>query len=115
MTSMMQHLDAGTLQELKEIVGENFPSLLQTFDTDSLTRVKIMSEAISNSDFDTIRHHAHSFKGSASSLAAIKLSELCEDLEFKALACELDGADELLKRIVEEYKFVRNLLVTVMP
>ena len=115
MNSTMQHLDAGTLKELKEIVGENFPSLIQTFDTDSLTRIKIMSEAISNDDFDTVRHHAHSFKGSASSLAAIQLAERCEKLELKALSRDLNGADQLLQGIVEEYTFVRNLLVTVMP
>lgn len=107
---MSEHLDMDALAQLKEIMGEDFETLKQTFERDSVVRIQSIKNAIASGNPDEIRRAAHSFKGSAGNMAAPQLTELCRALEDQGRDGQVAGCDTLLKQIEAEYQHVRQAL-----
>ena len=107
---MTDHLNQEALLELKMIMGEEFPQLLDTFRRDSVQRIAAIREAVVAADADAIRRTAHSFKGSAGNMGATELNELCRQLEELGSNGETAGSDTLLEAIVSEYQEVDRAL-----
>ena len=109
-SDLSQHLDIAALDELKEVMEEEFGILLQTFIEDSDIRLEDMRRAIENSKSDELLKSAHSFKGSCGNIGAFQLSELCKQAEQMGRDVELGKAPDLFKGIESEYKIVRDAL-----
>ena len=110
MADANQHLDLDALKELQEVMGEEFSLLVETFTTDSILRLQGIREAIDARDPDAIRRAAHSFKGSASNMAAPNLTKLCRSLEDLGHNGEIEGSEQLQLSIIEEYDQVKTAL-----
>jgi HPt (histidine-containing phosphotransfer) domain-containing protein len=110
MTDTHPHLNMDALVELKQVMGEEFALLISTFESDSAVRIESIREAVVAEDPDAIRRAAHSFKGSASNMGAIALTEHCRRLEEKGRNGELKGCAELLEQIIAEYRQVQVAL-----
>lgn len=110
MTSNGKHLDADALRELKQVMGDDFSLLIDTFLNDSQVRLKAIDDAISAGDSDALRRGAHSFKGSASNMAAPLLAELCKELEELGREGEVSGAPDLFEQVKREYHVVLEAL-----
>ena len=110
MSATHNHFDLQALQQLKEIMADDFAKLVETFTSDSDMRIRTLRDAVAEQDGEQIRQIAHSFKGSAMNLAALPLAELCNTMEHKGQLAELDGCAALLGQIAEEYDQVVNLL-----
>lgn len=106
-----RHLDEQALQELKGIMGSDFPLLVQTFLTDSRQRIAAVSAALDTDDSDALRRAAHSFKGSSSNLGALELAAICQQLEDHGRDGET-GADcpALLSQLAQEFHYVEHEL-----
>lgn len=109
-TAMERHVDAGVLDELYQVMGDEFPSLLETFRRDSEMRIVAIHEAVSARDAEGIRRTAHSFKGSASNMGAPRLTRLCRALEELGRNGHTEGSAELLGEIRNEYQRVMEIL-----
>lgn len=107
-----EHVDAGVLAELHQVMGEEFPSLLETFARDSEMRIELIREAVDTGDPDAVRRTAHSFKGSAGNMGARRLTRLCRALEELGRNGKLSGGHELLGEIELEYRQVFSILNT---
>ena len=103
-------IDLDTLNELKEIMEDEFTELVTVFITDGIKQIDDLRQAIAASEADNIRRIAHTLKGSSSNLGINGLSELSKTLEFKAADNQLNGADELLQKIIDEYEAVKQTL-----
>ncbi len=55
-------IDLTTLNELKEIMGNDFSELVTVFISDSQIQLDDLKAAIAASDAETIRHIAHTIK-----------------------------------------------------
>ncbi|MGK0500572.1 MAG: chemotaxis protein histidine kinase CheA [Oceanicoccus sp.] len=110
MVDVAQHLDMDALSELKMLMGDEFPLLVETFSNDSIVRIEAIKEAVATAKCEDIRRAAHSFKGSAGNMAALKLTELCHSLEELAHAGVTDGCDTLRQGIEQEYDHVKAAL-----
>lgn len=85
------HLDQNVLASLLDVMGEEYPVLLDTFLVDSDERQRHIHEALAAADPQALRLAAHSFKGSCSNMGAPMLAGLCKQLEEAARRELLDG------------------------
>ncbi|WP_434610278.1 Hpt domain-containing protein [Pseudomonas sp. D2-30] len=100
------HLDLDVLSTLKEVMEDGYPELLDTFLKDSEARLRVLHEA---RDAQMLSATAHSFKGSSSNMGAIRLAELCGELEQRAKEPSLHGIESLVNEIDSEFAHVRTL------
>lgn len=104
------HLDQNVLASLLDVMGEEYPVLLDTFLVDSEERQRHIHEAMAAADAQALRLAAHSFKGSCSNMGAPMLAGLCKQLEEAARRERLDEAPTLVEQIGREFAIVRILL-----
>jgi HPt (histidine-containing phosphotransfer) domain-containing protein len=76
-----KHLDPDVLSALQEVMEGEYPILVDTFLADSEQRLQLLKQAANATQF---LETAHSFKGSSSNMGAIRLADLCHELELKA-------------------------------
>lgn len=100
------HVDRDVLNALQEVMEDEYPALLDTFIADSEERLCILRNA---EDAAQLMNAAHSFKGSSSNMGAIRLTELCNELEQRAKQESLAGIEKLVDEIDEEFAIVRPL------
>ncbi len=103
-------IDLTTLNELKEIMGDDFSELVTVFISDSQIQLDDLKAAIEASDAPTIRRVAHTVKGSSANLGIETLSSICKELELNAAENNIENADELFNSIVKEYNDVKTEL-----
>lgn len=107
------HLDYESLNGLKEVMGEEFPLLVDTFINDSDVRIETIRDAVNAADPEAIRRTSHSLKGSASNMGATQLTQLCRELEDMGHDGRSDGAEDILQKVIVEYAAVRDALKAV--
>ncbi|VVO83839.1 hypothetical protein PS850_01983 [Pseudomonas fluorescens] len=100
------HLDRDVLSALQEVMGDEYSTLLDTFLDDAEERLRILRKA---EDAAQLMNAAHSFKGSSSNMGAIRLAELCHELEQCAKNRNLSGVEKLVGEIDGEFALVRPL------
>ncbi|AWM90989.1 histidine kinase [Pseudomonas sp. 31-12] len=100
------HLDRDVLSALQEVMEGEYPMLLDTFIADSEERLRVLRKA---EDAAQLMNAAHSFKGSSSNMGAVRLAELCSELERRAKEKSLTGIEALVGEIDGEFAIVRPL------
>ncbi|CAI8739100.1 histidine phosphotransfer protein HptB [Pseudomonas sp. IT-347P] len=98
------HIDREVLSVLREVMEEGYPELLDTFLADSENRLHELQKA---SDAKALSEAAHSFKGSASNMGAVRLAELCQELESGAKIKSPSDIARLVADITGEFAEVR--------
>jgi HPt (histidine-containing phosphotransfer) domain-containing protein len=101
-----KHLDPDVLSALREVMEDEYPALVDTFLADSAERLHVLTHAVGAVQ---LLEAAHSFKGSSSNMGAIRLAELCHDLEQRAKEHNLSGIEALVAEIACEFARVRPL------
>ncbi|UCJ15141.1 Hpt domain-containing protein [Pseudomonas sp. MM211] len=104
------HLDRAVLVTLQDIMEGEYPVLLDTFIADSEERLRLLRVAEQEQDVQTMRHAAHSFKGSCSNMGAKMLADTCCELEELARRGDLTDSAALIGRVEREFAIVRILL-----
>jgi two-component system, sensor histidine kinase and response regulator len=87
------------LRKVVELYLSSTPTLLQT-----------LREAESGGDAEKLKAAAHSFKSSSANLGALRLADVCKELETLGRAGSTVGALPLLMQVEEEYRMVREAL-----
>ena len=103
-------LDANTIDELKDLLGEAFPDLIDTYLTDSEGRIARLESAIEAMQFVTIREEAHGLKGSSRNLGVLPLGNQCERLEHAAKNEEAVYLKQYLSAIKQLFAAARTAL-----
>lgn len=98
------HIDREALSVLREVMEDAYPELLDTFLTDSESR---LGELQKTSDAKVLSEVAHSFKGSASNMGAVRLAALCQELESDAKDKSPAEIVKLVAEISGEFDDVR--------
>lgn len=101
-----KHLDRDVLNALQEVMEDEYPTLLDTFLADSEERLSQLHKA---EDTAQLMNTAHSFKGSSSNMGAVRLAQLCHELEQLAKQHSLAGIEKLVGEIDGEFALVRPL------
>ena len=100
------HVDRNVLSALREVMEEGYPELLDIFLADSEERLKALRAADSAA---LLVETAHSFKGSSSNMGALRLTELCRQLEQQAASLPCAAVLELVGKIDREFAGIRPL------
>lgn len=98
------HVDRDVLDTLREVMEDGYPELLKTFLADSESRLHELQDSTSAKALSDV---AHSFKGSASNMGAIRLAALCQDLESNAKDKSPEALAQLVADIHSEFVDVR--------
>lgn len=121
------HLDDSVLNTLRDVMEDEYPTLLEVFLKDSDERIYALHQWVTPRDgsrdslqpilsdpldLKTLGMTAHSFKGSSSNMGAVQLADLCRQLEELARSAEPIRPLSLLQltqQIDHEYQLVRRL------
>ena len=109
-------LERGVLDRLLETTGGDpafVADLLDTFTEEVPATLAGLRPAIAAGDAETVRRGAHTIKSNAATFGASALAAACAELEARARSGELNGADELLRRIEERYAAAQAALDAV--
>jgi HPt (histidine-containing phosphotransfer) domain-containing protein len=98
------HVDRDLLSALQDVMEEEYPTLLDTFIADSEERLQVLRKP---EDAVQLMNAAHSFKGSSSNMGAVRLAELCHELEQCAKQNRLSGIEKLVGKIEAEFAIIR--------
>lgn len=114
----VNHVDYGVLSNLQDVMEGEYPTLIDTFLTDSEQRLGQLHHALTEqaSSLDELAMTAHSFKGSSGNMGAVRLSQLCGQLEglcghaSEPLPYEASpDVQEWVQKIESEFATVRRL------
>ena len=93
-------LDAASLQKLRELDprGENrlIERVVKAFDGSVSRLLSQLEDAHGRSDLIGIRHVAHTLKSSSASIGALKLSQICAEIETMVRQSQTEGLEERL-------------------
>jgi signal transduction histidine kinase/CheY-like chemotaxis protein/HPt (histidine-containing phosphotransfer) domain-containing protein len=107
-------LDADALQRLRELdpKGENqlLPRVMKAFESSAGRMLPQLQDASRAGDHAGVRHVAHTLKSSSASIGAIKLSQLCADIETRIRTGQLDNLGERLDAMCAEAEIVLQAL-----
>jgi HPt (histidine-containing phosphotransfer) domain-containing protein len=107
-------LDPGRLEEIRGLRAEGGDSLLacviETYFDSAPGLVEAVANAVEKGDASAIADAAHPLKSSSALLGALRLSELCQELEALGSAGSTDGASDLLGELHLEFSRVQRAL-----
>jgi HPt (histidine-containing phosphotransfer) domain-containing protein len=107
-------LDAEALHRLSELdpTGANhlLERVFQAFEASALRLLPQMHESLRSANFPGVRHVVHTLKSSSASIGAIKLSQLCAEIESMIRLETLDGIADAIERMDHETTAVLQAL-----
>jgi PAS domain S-box-containing protein len=107
-------IDRQALSNLRKLQMEGEPDIIQELGSMFLdrtpARIGTMRDAIAMGDAKTLKREAHNLKSSSANLGALRLSDLCKDLELLGRLGDLGGAMDLMDKAEEEFGRVRKAL-----
>jgi CheY-like chemotaxis protein len=107
-------LDAEALARLKELdpTGENqlLARVVKAFENSAARLMPQLQEARNIGDSHGLRHVAHTLKSSSASIGAMKLSQICADIETRIRTEKLENLDPRLDSLCAEMEIVLQAL-----
>jgi len=107
-------LDAQALERLRELDPSGHNKLLErvfkAFEQSLGRLMPQLDAARAGADWQAVRHVAHTLKSSSASIGAIKLSQLCADIETMVRQSQVDDLSERLDAMGAEVARVRATL-----
>jgi len=111
---MSESINKVMIEELKELMEDDFSLLLETYLTDGDQRLVDLDNAIKDKNIKQIRELAHSLKGSSSNLGAETLAEISYKVETMGRETELAGIDDAVTQLKKEYKEVKKYFLSIL-
>jgi HPt (histidine-containing phosphotransfer) domain-containing protein len=114
--------DAGTLDEariatLRDLDGGDgtlLSMLVDEYDRDTRIQIDRLHAAVAEGDPHTVERCAHTVKGASANIGAMRLADLCRELESLGRAGALGEAPAILDRVETEFDKVRHALGVVV-
>lgn len=81
---MTDGVDLESLEQLKELMGDKFPQLVETYTRNAQNYVSKIVEGHENADYHMVVEAAHPLKSSSGNLCLVDFSKRAEDIEAEA-------------------------------
>lgn len=102
------------LNELKELMGDAFNMLIETYITDSSNIITNLRKEKSSNNAAEVHRLAHSLKSSSANLGAQNISDIAKQLELEAKEGNLANADGYINQIEKLHPAVSGELRQAM-
>jgi HPt (histidine-containing phosphotransfer) domain-containing protein len=104
------------LQQLQEC-GEELlvEELIDIFQTDTALRLEVLRRAVETADLTTTRTEAHTIKGSALQVGAVKVADVCREMEIEARQVQPAELATLMRALLSSFEEVCGVLATRRP
>ncbi len=99
----MSCLDPRAIGELRELMGEDFDSLIDAFLADSTVQIDALETAARRADSDQVRRQAHGLKGACINLGANDLAEVCGRIEAAGSAGDCVSAQGMMTALHQTF------------
>ncbi len=110
----MPVLDSTVVETLKELGGEDDPSLfndlVDAFLADSPARIEAIGAALRSNDADGAWKAAHGLKSSAANMGALRLSEVCRSIEADGQAGRIHEPEARIAQLEAQFDAVAAAL-----
>src|ERR1044071_2018071 len=107
-------IDPAALAVLRQLRRPDKPDpvteLIDIFDQETPERLREMHTAVTQYNAEALATAAHSLRGCASSIGAVRIAGLCQKLEENAERRAMQISSRLLKEIESEYETARHAL-----
>jgi len=90
-------IDRSILDEMAEIMGEEFPDLVRTYLDSAPDLIQQLQSAVQQDGIDALIGPAHSLKASSNDLGATQLAEVAEAIENAARTGDISARDHVPK------------------
>jgi HPt (histidine-containing phosphotransfer) domain-containing protein len=111
-------IDRAALDALNEMTGGDPAFLAEMIDTyfdDSPGQLAAMRQGLADGNAEAFRRAAHSLKSNSANFGALRLAEMCRELEELGKAGALEGAAARLDAAEAEYEKARQALLALRP
>ncbi|VUD56402.1 hypothetical protein TDB9533_02057 [Thalassocella blandensis] len=105
-------IDMDSLMMLKELLGEKFVELIETYLRDSAARIEKLKVALEAGDIETAKHEVHGLKGSSRNIGINSLADTCDILEKQTHAGTVTNEEQQLAAIEQNFAAVAVKLKT---
>ena len=106
----MATINEDTIDELKELMEDDFLELIESFVNDIQLKITQIREAIEECNCENLRQKSHSLKGSARNIGAENMSDLCQKLEKAGKDHNLEDVHSIFSELEQESIAVRQNL-----
>jgi PAS domain S-box-containing protein len=107
-------LDDEALKNLRDLGGDDFlGEVIDAFLADAPGLIATLRRSLEEESAEELRRAAHTLKSNGATLGAEGFADLCRTLEQRAKAGELEGAQELVDRIEQEYRPLADALTAL--
>jgi histidine phosphotransfer protein HptB len=84
--------------------------LIAIFQTDTASRLKLLAHAIETADYTTVRTEAHTIKGSALQVGAVRVADVCRTMEIEAKNPQPVDLSSLFRVLLQRFDEVCDVL-----
>ena len=107
---MEEAIKMDALTELRSLMGDSIKEVLQTFIDYVPGQIDELTNAISEDDAERVFNLAHKMKSSSSSIGALGLAHVAEEIELIGRTGSTEGTAELLEKLKGLYAGAETLL-----
>lgn len=107
---MAEPINTAQLLELRELLGDEYENLIQTFVRESTTAMRAIQYAFEHSENSSAAPAIASLKGASINLGATDLAAYCQNLLLASKENRLQHSDVLLHATQEELQRVTHFL-----
>jgi HPt (histidine-containing phosphotransfer) domain-containing protein len=101
------------LQQLQECGDELLvEELIEIFQTDTAARLEVLRQAVDTADYKITRTESHTIKGSALQVGAVKVADICLEMEIEARQAQPAQLAILMRALLRSFEEVRGVLAT---
>ncbi|MEM7255102.1 MAG: Hpt domain-containing protein [Pseudomonadota bacterium] len=96
-------VNAATVAELKDIVGDGIDEIIDAYVTDGRELIETMTEALSQSDCEKLRAASHQLKSSSANVGALVVSEMMKEIESHAKNGDVPSISSVFSSAANEF------------
>ena len=101
-------IDTEQFEDMRELLEEDFPELLEVYFIDSKQRIASLCSALANNDNVAGFEAAHALKGASANLGAIQLIGLSDQLQAACYAQKIDQSRLIIEALPIALKDIEN-------
>lgn len=96
-------IDTTVIETLKEIMGDDFSVIIDTFTDDTGKLVNSLAALQKENNVEVFTRNAHSIKSSSANLGALQTSALAAELETRGKTGDISNLEDTIHKLNAEF------------